>query len=62
MVETILVLSSITGEVTPIKGQTDVEIRMESVCISHRVLVTDMADDVVIGIELLETNKISLDI
>lgn len=54
-------LSYVTGNITPIKGQSGIEIRVENVCIHYRVVVAGIPDNVIICLDLLESNEINLD-
>lgn len=55
-------ISGATGEMTPVKGPSNEDIQMENMSICHRVLIADISDEVIIGLDLLKHYKIILDI
>lgn len=54
-------LRSVTGEVSPVIGQADIELQLGSSCIHHKVLVADIEDDFILGMDLIRQHGFAFD-
>jgi RNase H-like domain found in reverse transcriptase/Reverse transcriptase (RNA-dependent DNA polymerase)/Integrase zinc binding domain/Integrase core domain/gag-polyprotein putative aspartyl protease len=57
-----MVLVTATGETTPVYGETTLDIMLGRKSIRHRVLVADIMDEVILGLDFLRDHGIIVDV